>query len=129
MDQVAAFIGEPIQGAGGVIIPPDSYWPEIQRICDKYGILLIADEVICGFGRTGHWFASEGFGIKPDLMCLAKGITSGYLPMGAVMVGTGSPRCWWKRGRVQPRLYLLRSSGGLRRGDCQHYAYAKRKHS
>ena len=65
MDKVAAFIGEPIQGAGGVIIPPDSYWPEIQRICDKYGILLIADEVICGFGRTGHWFASEGFGIKP----------------------------------------------------------------
>ncbi|MGN5117277.1 aspartate aminotransferase family protein [Aeromonas sp. 55A] len=86
VEKVAAFIGEPIQGAGGVIIPPDSYWPEIQRICDHYGILLIADEVICGFGRTGHWFASEGFGIKPDLMCLAKGITSGYLPLGAVMV-------------------------------------------
>jgi putrescine aminotransferase len=84
---VAAFIGEPIQGAGGVIIPPESYWPEIQRICDKYGILLIADEVICGFGRTGHWFASEGFGIKPDLM-FGQGITSA-IRRGAVMVGTG----------------------------------------
>ncbi|WP_035479038.1 aspartate aminotransferase family protein [Aliagarivorans marinus] len=85
-DKVAAFIAEPIQGAGGVIIPPDSYWPEIQRICDKYQILLVADEVICGFGRTGNWFASQTFNINPDLMCLAKGITSGYLPLGAVMV-------------------------------------------
>ncbi|TMX47016.1 aspartate aminotransferase family protein [Vibrio sp. Hep-1b-8] len=83
---VAAFIAEPIQGAGGVIIPPDSYWPEIQRICDKYEILLIVDEVICGFGRTGEWFASQAFNIKPDLMCMAKGITSGYLPLGGVMV-------------------------------------------
>ena len=58
-DKVAAFIGEPIQGAGGVIVPPDTYWPEIQRICDKYEILLIADEVICGFGRTGNWFGSQ----------------------------------------------------------------------
>lgn len=85
-DNVAAFIAEPIQGAGGVIIPPDSYWPEIQRICDKYEILLIVDEVICGFGRTGEWFASQTFNIKPDLMCMAKGITSGYLPLGGVMV-------------------------------------------
>jgi len=83
---VAAFIGEPIQGAGGVIIPPDTYWPEIQRICDQYGILLIADEVICGFGRLGHWFGNEHFGFRPDLMTLAKGITSGYQPLGAVMV-------------------------------------------
>ncbi|MEX3072715.1 aspartate aminotransferase family protein [Vibrio alginolyticus] len=85
-DNVAAFIAEPIQGAGGVIIPPASYWPEIQRICDKYEILLIVDEVICGFGRTGEWFASQTFNIKPDLMCMAKGITSGYLPLGGVMV-------------------------------------------
>ncbi|TXR54895.1 aspartate aminotransferase family protein [Reinekea thalattae] len=85
-DNVAAFIAEPIQGAGGVIIPPDSYWPEIQRICDKYEILLIADEVICGFGRTGEWFASDTYNIKPDLLCMAKGITSGYLPLGGVMV-------------------------------------------
>jgi putrescine aminotransferase len=85
-DRVAAFIGEPIQGAGGVIIPPDSYWPEIQRICDRHGILLVADEVICGFGRTGYWFGSELYGIRPDLMTLAKGLSSGYLPIGAVMV-------------------------------------------
>jgi putrescine aminotransferase len=86
-ENVAAFIGEPIQGAGGVIIPPATYWPEIQRIVDKYGILLIADEVICGFGRTGRWFGSEYFGIRPDLMPIAKGLSSGYLPIGGVMVG------------------------------------------
>jgi putrescine aminotransferase len=83
-DKVAAFIGEPVQGAGGVIIPPDSYWPEIRRICDKYGILLIADEVITGFGRLGRWFASEPF--KPDLITFAKGVTSGYVPLGGVLV-------------------------------------------
>ena len=86
-DRVGAFIGEPIQGAGGVIIPPSTYWPEIQRICKKYDILLIADEVICGFGRTGNWFGSETFDIKPDLMPMAKGMSSGYLPISAVMVG------------------------------------------
>ena len=86
-DKVAAFIGEPVQGAGGVIVPPESYWPEIQRICDKYGILLVSDEVITGFGRTGHWFGCERFGYKPDLMTFAKGVTSGYVPLGGVMVG------------------------------------------
>ena len=86
-DKVAAFIGEPIQGAGGVIIPPATYWPEIGRICDKYGILLIADEVICGFGRLGAWFGSELMGIKPDLITFAKGVTSGYVPLGGVLVG------------------------------------------
>lgn len=83
---VAAFIAEPIQGAGGVIVPPDSYWPEIQRICKKYDILLVADEVICGFGRTGSWFGCDTFDIKPDLMSMAKGMSSGYLPISAVMV-------------------------------------------
>ncbi|MEO5796476.1 MAG: aspartate aminotransferase family protein [Rhodoferax sp.] len=86
-DKVAAFIGEPVQGAGGVIIPPATYWPEIQRIVDKYGILLISDEVICAFGRLGHWFAYEKFGYKPDLVTFAKGVTSGYIPLGGVMVG------------------------------------------
>lgn len=86
-EKVAAFIGEPMQGAGGVIIPPMTYWPEIQRICDKYEILLITDEVICGFGRLGTWFGCEYFGVKPDLMTFAKGVTSGYLPLGGVMVG------------------------------------------
>lgn len=86
-DRVAAFIAEPVQGAGGVIIPPVSYWPEIQRICKKYGILLIADEVICGFGRLGEWFGSEYFDIEADLMPIAKGLSSGYLPIGGLMVG------------------------------------------
>ena len=85
-EKVAAFIGEPVQGAGGLIVPPDTYWPEIQRICQKYGILIIADEVICGFGRTGKWFGSETFGIKPDMMPIAKGLSSGYLPIGGVMI-------------------------------------------
>jgi putrescine---pyruvate transaminase len=86
-DKVAAFIAEPVQGAGGVVIPPDTYWPEIQRIVDKHGILLISDEVICAFGRLGHWFAYEKFGYKPDLVTFAKGVTSGYVPLGGVMVG------------------------------------------
>jgi len=86
-DKVAAFIGEPVQGAGGVIIPPETYWPEVQRICDQYGILLVSDEVICGFGRTGQWFGCERFGSRPDLMTFAKGVTSGYVPLGGVMVG------------------------------------------
>ena len=86
-ETVAAFIGEPVQGAGGVIIPPSTYWPEVQRICDRYGILLVSDEVICGFGRTGRWFGCETFGARPDLMTFAKGVTSGYVPLGGVMVG------------------------------------------
>jgi len=86
-DKVAAFIGEPVQGAGGVIVPPATYWPEIQRICDKYGILLASDEVICGFGRTGNWWGCETLGFRPDLMTFAKGVTSGYIPLGGVMVG------------------------------------------
>jgi len=86
-DNIAAFIGEPLQGAGGVIIPPATYWPEVNRICREHDILLIADEVICGFGRTGKMFGSDYFGIQPDMMTLAKAITSGYLPLSAVMVG------------------------------------------
>jgi putrescine aminotransferase len=86
-DKVAAFIGEPIMGAGGVLVPPDSYWPEVQRICKAHDVLLIADEVICGFGRTGQWFGSDHLGISPDIMSMAKGLTSGYLPLSAVMVG------------------------------------------
>ncbi len=86
IDSVAAFIAEPIQGAGGVIVPPDSYWPEIKRICDNYGILLIVDEVICGFGRTGKWFGSDYYDLEPDLMTIAKGLSSGYLPIAGVMV-------------------------------------------
>jgi len=86
VDKIAAFIAEPIQGAGGVIVPPDSYWPEVKKICQHYGILLVADEVICGFGRTGEWFGSNYYDLKPDLMPIAKGLSSGYLPIGGVMV-------------------------------------------
>ena len=85
-DNVAAFIAEPVQGAGAVIVPPETYWPEIQRICDEHEILLIADEVICGFGRTGNWFGSQTFGIRPDIMTIAKGLSSGYAPIGASVV-------------------------------------------
>lgn len=85
-DKVAAFIAEPIQGAGGVIIPPETYWPKIREILSRYDILFIADEVICGFGRTGEWFGSQYYGNAPDLMPIAKGLTSGYIPMGGVVV-------------------------------------------
>ncbi|MBV8209659.1 MAG: aspartate aminotransferase family protein [Burkholderiaceae bacterium] len=86
-ERVAAFIGEPVQGAGGVIIPPETYWPEIQRICDRYGVLLVSDEVICGFGRLGYWFGCERMGTRPDLITFAKGVTSGYIPLGGVLIG------------------------------------------
>ena len=85
-DKVAAFIAEPIQGAGGVIVPPESYWPEIQRICDAHEILLIADEVICGFGRTGNWFGHQTVGWRPDIITIAKGLSSGYQPIGGSVV-------------------------------------------
>ncbi len=84
-DRVAAFIGEPIMGAIGVWIPPRNYWQEIEKICRRHDVLLVADEVICGFGRTGEWFASQYYDFRPDIMTLAKGITSGYIPLGAVM--------------------------------------------
>ena len=86
-DNVAAFIGEPIQGAGGVIVPPKNYWNLIQDLCKKYDILLCIDEVICGFGRTGEWFGSQHYNIKPDVITFAKGITSGYLPLSGIGIG------------------------------------------
>lgn len=84
-DTVAAFIAEPVQGAGGVIVPPASYWPLVREVCDKYGVLLIADEVVTGFGRTGSLFGARGWGVKPDFMCFAKGISSGYVPLAATV--------------------------------------------
>ena len=85
-ETVAAFIAEPVQGAGGVIVPPDDYFPRIRKICDKYEVLLIADEVITGFGRTGRWFGLEHYGVEPDIMQFAKGVTSGYVPLGGIGV-------------------------------------------
>lgn len=87
-ENVAAFIGEPVQGAGGVIIPPPGYWQEVEAICRKYGILLVADEVICGFGRTGQWFGHQTLGFSPDLVPMAKGLSSGYLPISATAVSS-----------------------------------------
>lgn len=85
-DKVAAFIGEPVQGAGGVIIPPDGYWPRVEEICRRYDILLIADEVICGFGRTGSYFGHQKYGFTPDMVTMAKGLSSGYVPISAVAI-------------------------------------------
>jgi putrescine aminotransferase len=85
-ENVAAFIGEPIQGAGGVIMPPDTYWPEVERICRERDVLIVSDEVICGFGRTGAWFGCQHYGFKPDLITFAKNVTSGYIPLGGVML-------------------------------------------
>jgi putrescine---pyruvate transaminase len=87
-DTVAAFIAEPVQGAGGVIVPPPNYWPLVREICDRHGVLLIADEVVTGFGRTGHMFGTRLWGVKADMWCLAKGISSGYVPLGATAVST-----------------------------------------
>jgi putrescine---pyruvate transaminase len=84
-DSVAAVIAEPVMGAGGVIAPPPSYFPALRQICDRHGVLLIADEVITGFGRTGRWFALGHWGVEPDLVSFAKGVTSGYLPLGGVI--------------------------------------------
>jgi putrescine aminotransferase len=85
-DTVAAFIAEPVQGAGGVIVPPDDYFTNVRRVCDRYDVLFIADEVITGFGRTGSWFALGRWGVEPDIMSFAKGVTSGYLPLGGIMI-------------------------------------------
>ncbi len=85
-DNVAAFVAEPVQGAAGVIIPPATYWPEIDRICKARNILLVTDEVICGFGRLGEWFGHQHFGVEPDFAPIAKGLSSGYLPIGGLLV-------------------------------------------
>ncbi len=98
-DSVAAFIGEPIQGAGGVIYPADDYWPLVREICTRHKVLLIADEIITGFGRTGRWFGSEHWNLKPDILSFAKGVTSGYLPLGGMMV---SPAIKEVMDRVPP---------------------------
>ena len=86
-ENVAAFIGEPVMGAGGVMVPPDTYWPAVQEVCRKYDVLIWADEVITGFGRTANWFGSETYGIEPDVLTMAKGLTSGYQPLSAVGLG------------------------------------------
>ncbi len=115
--RVAAFIGEPVQGAAGVYPPVEGYWPAVRDLCRQHDVLLIADEVVCGFGRLGSWFGSERFDIQPDLMVGAKGLTSGYAPVGMVLAGS---RCGRRDvvgggGDNAPRLHLLGSPRGLRR--------------
>lgn len=85
-ETIAALFAEPVQNSRGALVPPDGYWQELRAICDKYGILLVADEVICGFGRLGYWFGSEMFGVVPDLITFAKGSTSGYVPLGGLLI-------------------------------------------
>ena len=85
-DRIAAFVGEPVIGVGGMIPPPDGYWPRVQQVLRAHGILLILDEVVTAYGRTGHWFAAQRYGLDPDVIVTAKALTSGYIPMGAVLV-------------------------------------------
>ena len=94
-DTVAAFIAEPVQGAGGVIVPPASFWPRVREVCDRYEVLLISDEVVTGFGRTGSMFGARGWGVKPDIMCLAKGISAGYVPLGATVLNKRVASAWY----------------------------------
>ena len=124
--RIAAFIGEPVIGAGGIFHPVPGYWERVQELCAEHDVLLIADEVICGFGRLGTWFGSHRFGIEPDLVTCAKGITSGYLPLGAVLASRADPGAVLvvaRRGRLPPWLHVLRPPRGLRRrpGQPRHH--------
>ncbi len=122
-DTVAAFIAEPVQGAGGLMVPPDDYFPRIREICDKYDVLFIADEVITGFGRTGAWFALERYGVQPDIMGFAKGITSGYIPLGGIGIGD---RVFSVIEKAPPGtamdacVHVLRAPDGVRGGAGEH---------
>ena len=117
-DQIAAFIGEPVIGAGGIYAPAPGYWQRVQELCRAHDVLLIADEVICGFGRLGTWFGCHRFGITPDMITCAKGITSGYLPLGAVIASPRLQEPFWTtpgRGPVPPRLHVLGPPQRVRR--------------
>ena len=110
-DTVAAFIAEPVQGAGGMIVPPANFWPRVREVCDQYEILLIADEVVTGFGRTGSMFGSRHWSVKPDVMCLAKGINSGYVPLGATVVNQRIAEAWEKDDPMAPIMHGYTYSG------------------
>lgn len=108
---VAAVIAEPIQGAGGVIVPPENYWPMLREICDRHGVLLIADEIVTGFGRSGEMFGCRLWGVKPDIMCLAKGITAGYVPLGATVVSAKVAAAWNNPEKPFPIMHGYTYSG------------------
>ena len=114
-------IAEPVQNAGGCLVPPEGYWPGLRALCDQYGIALVADEVITGFGRIGEWFASSRYGVAPDLITCAKGITSAYAPMGAVLVSRQDRRAAL-RGRpdADARHHVRRAPGGGGDRAAQH---------
>jgi len=100
-DRVGAFFCEPVVGAGGVYFPPDGYLPQVQQICRDNDVLFVADEVITGFGRTGEWFGSGRYGLEPDMMTVAKGLTSGYLPLGGVLTAPKVAEPFWRRGSAE----------------------------
>ena len=110
-DTIAALIAEPVQGAGGVNVPPANYWPRLREICDRYGILLIADEVITGLGRSGELFGVRNWGVTPDIMCLAKGITSGYIPLGATLISERMAAAWEAPGPTSVVMHGYTYSG------------------
>ena len=110
-ETVAAFIAEPIQGAGGLVVPPDDYFPLIQEICRKYAVLLIIDEVICGFGRTGTWFAIQQYDIEPDILQFAKGVTSGYIPLGGIQISDTIRDAIWNAPADQSWMHGYTYSG------------------
>ena len=129
-DTIAAFIAEPIMGTGGVLLPPKGYFEKLQKVLDKHDILFIADEVITGFGRTGHWFATGGMKLKPDIVTLAKGITSAYFPVSASVI---SEKIWKVLKDASPefgpghaRLHLLGPSGRRRARPRQHRHHGAR---
>ena len=131
-DTVAAFIAEPVMGAGGVLVPPRTYFDRVQAVLRKHDVLMIADEVICGFGRLGRLFGSEVYGIEPDLVTVAKGLTSGYFPLSAVDAVrarvVGAPGRIARGRRVRPRLHLQRASGRRGGRDGQPGRPARRGH-
>jgi adenosylmethionine-8-amino-7-oxononanoate aminotransferase len=108
---VAGVIAEPIQGVGGVIVPPASYWPLLREVCDRHGVLLIADEIVTGFGRTGSMFGSRLWGVKPDIMCFAKGINAAYIPLGATMVSEKVAAAWMDPAKPAPIMHGYTYSG------------------
>ncbi len=118
-DRIAAMIGEPIMGVGGMLVPPDDYWPRVRELLSAHGILLIFDEVVTAFGRTGSWFGAQHFGVEPDIIVTAKGITSGYIPLGAVLVSEPVAEELGPRSRLPRRLHLQRPPHRVRRGAAQ----------
>ena len=117
---MAAVFLEPVQNAGGCFPPPPGYFQRVREICDRYGVLLVSDEVICAFGRLGHWFGAERYDYRPDIVTMAKGLTSGYSPLGAMAVSDRLVEPFLTRGELPPRRHLRRPPGERGGGPGQH---------